>query len=60
MHPTRSYRRGKPEMGDIDFTILPPRSHGPCKPLLHRILYRLRDIVRLYSLCFLARLSFLL
>ena len=42
-----SYRRGKPETGDIDFTIMPPRAlDGPTKPLLHKILRRLLEIVR--------------
>jgi len=43
----RSYRRGKPNSGDIDFTILAPLSYKEtCKPLLNRILFRLREIVR--------------
>ena len=43
----RSYRRGRPNSGDIDFTILAPLSYkGTCKPLLNRILFRLREIVR--------------
>lgn len=48
-----SYRRGKPETGDIDFTIMPPSTlDGPTKPLLHKILRRLREIVRpLISSC---------
>lgn len=42
----RSYRRGKPNSGDIDFTILAPLSYKEtCKPLLNRILLRLREIV---------------
>jgi hypothetical protein len=43
----RSYRRGKPNSGDIDFTILAPLSYKEtCKPLLNRILFHLRKIVR--------------